>query len=314
MKNCKKNNDIFGKVFWIIIAIVLALYSLSVIATLLWGFLTSLKSQVDFVVYKNVLKLPSLEWSKEEFLHLKNYVMIFKDFKVNEEISYFVGDRAVGRETTTGLMGMFINSFIYAGLGAVLATLSPTIVAYMCAKYTNKFSKFIYMLVIVIMTIPIVGNQASMITVLRRLNLYDNYFGILCMKFSFMNMYFLVLFGFFQSLPDAYVEAAEIDGGTQFIILIKIILPLAIKMMTTIFLIQFVQKWNDYQTALLYMPTHPTLSYGVFKLSIGTNKGTFGFIPAKTAACMLLALPILVIFIAFRDKLMGNMSLGGIKG
>jgi ABC-type maltose transport system permease subunit len=60
------------------------------------------------------------------------------------------------------------------------------------------------------------------------------------------------------------------------------------------------------------MPTHPTLAYGVFQMSQSTDN-TLSNDPARLASCMVLAIPILVLFIAFRNKIMGNVSMGGVK-
>ena len=314
MNKQKKEKDLVSKIFITFLGIILMVYAVSIIITLFWGLLTSLKSDVDFNIYDNVMGLPSLEWSKEQFLYLKNYSDIFSDFVIRTEVSFFVGDTPVGHESTDGVFSMFVNTLIYAGIGAFLHSFIPAVMGYMCAKYKNSVAVFLYALNLIVMIIPIVGTHSATISVLRALNLYDNYAGILCLKFTFMGMYFIVFHAYFEGLPDSYSEAAEVDGASQLHILLSIILPLTVKMIATVFLIQFVAAWNDYQTALLYMPTHPTLAYGVYFLSIGSNKGTFAFVPAKTASCMMLAIPILIIFIIFKDKLMGNVTMGGIKG
>ena len=69
---------------------------------------------------------------------------------------------------------------------------------------------------------------------------------------------------------------------------------------------------NDYNVPLLYMPTKPTLAYAVFQFSQDySNK--YSVPPVKIAGGMFLAVPILIIFICLKDKLMGNISLGGLK-
>ena len=314
MSTGKKEKSLVSKIFIIFLGVVLTIYTLSLIVTLIWGFVTSLKSDIDFNIYDNIIGMPNLEWSREQFLHFKNYIDIFSNFVIHTETSFFVGNTPVGHESTDGIFSMLINTLIYAGIGAFLHSFIPAIMGYMCAKYKNVVAGFLYALNLIVMIIPLVGTQSATISVLRALNLYDNYAGILCLKFTFMGTYFIVFHGYFEGLPDSYSEAAEIDGASQFQILLSIILPLTWKMIATVFLIQFVALWNDYQTAMLYMPTHPTLAYGVYFLSIGSNKGTFAFVPAKTASCMMLAIPILIIFIIFKDKLMGNVTMGGIKG
>lgn len=127
-------------------------------------------------------------------------------------------------------------------------------------------------------------------------------------------MYFFVYYAFFGGLSNTYREAAELDGASEMTILLRIYFPLAMKMIATVFLIQFVALWNDYQTPLLYLPTHPTLSYGVYLVAIDPPSGIkLSDVPHSVSACMMLALPILIVFVIFKDKIMGNISLGGIK-
>ena len=93
---------------------------------------------------------------------------------------------------------------------------------------------------------------------------------------------------------------------------------MACKIIFSVMLIQFIIYWNDYQMAIMYMPTHPTLSYGIYHMTLESASGEFAtyakIVPVKTAGAMLLALPILSIYIALKDKIIGNMSMGGIKG
>ena len=83
---------------------------------------------------------------------------------------------------------------------------------------------------------------------------------------------------------------------------------------STIMLIKFIEFWNDYQTPLLYAPSHPTLAYGVWYMS--NNREVVGMNNAimRVTSSMILLIPILIVFILLRKKLMGNITVGGIKG
>ena len=126
---------------------------------------------------------------------------------------------------------------------------------------------------------------------------------------------------FVQKFMDkTYVEAMKFilgDGAGEVKIMFKIYFPLAIKMIMTVFLIMFVSLWNDYQNPLIFLPTQPTLATAVYymtNLANGTKESKiFAEAPAKMAASMVLALPILILFILTKNKLMGDISLGGIK-
>ena len=305
----------------IVTFVILIVYAVSLLLPLLWGVMTSLKSFADFD--NNLLGLPSLQESKEQLL-FSNYSLVYQNFSFRVTSSYFVGfslDTLVGKDMIVTFGGVILNSIVYAVGGAVVAAIVPCIVGYLCAKYKFKFSSVLYAIVIFVMVMPIVGATPARITLLRRLNLFDSLWGSLIEKLSFTNMYFLVFFAFFQGIPDSFAEAAEVDGASQLRILLSIMFPMAIKMITTVALILFVQYWNDYNTPFLFLPTHPTLSYAVFKVVVRKdfvwtteNAYEMHFAPAQIAACMMLALPIIVIFIAFKNKLMGNVSLGGVKG
>ena len=93
-----------------------------------------------------------------------------------------------------------------------------------------------------------------------------------------------------------------------------------VKTIGTVFLIQFIALWNDWQTTMLYLPTHPTLARAVYEMSLGKSDigtGSERFLlqtaPLKITASMILAVPITIIFVIFRNKLMGNVSVGGLK-
>ena len=252
--------------------------------------------------------------SRDQFFHLQNYSDILKNFSLTLDGSYYKGNVSVYKQSTTGLFGMLINTLLYAGIGGLICALVPAMTAYLCAKYKYKLSGVVYVVYIIIMCVPIVGSQPTLISFLRNTGLYDTFFGNYLQKMSGAGMYFFVYYAFFGGLSNTYREAAEIDGASEMTILLKIYFPLAMKMIATVFLIQFVALWNDYQTPLLYLPTHPTLSYGVYLVAIDPPSGIkLSDVPHSVSACMMLALPILIVFVIFKDKIMGNISLGGIK-
>ena len=314
MRKLKKNKI---NAFAIVMIVLLSLYSLSIFFTLGWGLITSLKFRTDFGnPNNNVLGLPNMEILQQKGVSLfNNYELVFSKMPLYMRTSYYTifSDEPVVHYTEPDFFGMLLNTILYAGVGALVMALVPAVVGYMCAKYRFKFSEIVYSTALVIMIIPIVGAYPSELTVLRGLGLYDTWIGNLIQKFNFTGVYFFVYYAFFRGLSDTYQEAAEVDGASQLRILISIMLPLAIKTIGTVFLIQFVSLWNNYQAVLLYMPTHPTLAYGVYYLAYLDGDRDLSNVPARVASCMVLAIPILILFIVFKDKLMGNMSMGGIK-
>ena len=202
---------------------------------------------------------------------------------------------------------------MYTVGGAFFATVTPCFVSYVCAKYDYKFSKVLYSIVIITMILPIVGNLPAMLDVMNTLNIYDTFIGNWLQKANFLGMYFLIFFAAFKSLPNDYMEAAYIDGANEYSVMFKIMLPLVAPTFLTIMLIHFIDCWNDYMTPLLYLPSHPSIGYGVYKMSTSTVTG-MGTAPMKMASCLIMVIPTVTVFVIFKDKLMGNLSMGGIKG
>ena len=315
----KKQKNVVNKVLITCLIVFLIVYALSIMFMLLWGVLTSLKHSDDY--FANKLGLPSLAYSRKEFFNLYNYTQVFKNFEFPVRASFYSNGQKITHRATMNIGTLLLNTVIYAGTGAFLHAFVPCLVAYLCVKYPYMLSKIIYSVCLIIMIIPIIGAYPSEISLLRSLGLYDSWLGYFFQKMNFTGMYFFVFHAYFRGVPDAYTEAAEVDGASQTTILFQIILPLVSKMIGTVMLILFVQLWNDYQTPLLYLPTKATLAYGVYYMAYAVPIGSlsqeaqavFGFTPGKIAACMVLALPILVLFIFLKNKLMGNVSVGGIK-
>ena len=102
------------------------------------------------------------------------------------------------------------------------------------------------------------------------------------------------------------------DGAGNFTIFFKIVFPLILGTFITVILIKFIDFWNDYTTPLWYMTSFPTISLGLFNLVSGTKNGTAST-QGELAASMIVFIPNFTIFIIFRDKLIGNISMGGLK-
>lgn len=299
----EKKNKIKRKNFGVSNAIlfcILTVYALSLSLLLLWGASTSLKTIDDF--YYNPIWLPSgnpFEWG------WSNYSYVFQKFSVRAR-------DALGRIIMVNIWGQAINTVLYAIIGSFITTIACCVMSYCAAKYNYFFSKILYAIVLTVMVIPIVGNTPSMLLLLKNTKLYDTWLGMYLMKFNFLGIYFLVFFGIFEGISPEYTEAATIDGANEYQIFFMIMLPLVKTTFFTVFLIHFIDYWNDYTMALMYMPSHPTLAYGVYYMSVSNEPG-MAYAPTKMVACMILALPLTAVFIAFRKKLLGNTMAGGVK-
>ena len=282
---------------WVLLFL-LIIYSASLIYTILWGLMTSLKDDIDYMTDKITL-IPSK-------LYFENYKLAWDNLFVPVK----VGDLSA----KLYISGMIQNSLIYALGCALFAVFSPCIMAYLCAKYPCKFSSIVYTIAVVTMTIPIVGALPSQISIVTGLGLKDNFFGMFFMSGSFAGLYFLVFYATFKGLPKDYIEAAQIDGAGHFRIFFTIMLPLSITTVLTVFIIYFIQFWNNYTTPMLFMPNKPTLSYGIYYFTVLNKTNNICSDQIQIAAALIVLLPVLALFVSMHKMLMGNLTAGGVKG
>lgn len=292
VKNKKKT-----PLFAIITLAVLIIYMISLIIPMIWMLYTSLKGVVDFQIDSVFPTFP---------LDFEPYVMAFDNF-------FMRVDDGMGGTKIVAFEGMMFNSVVYSLGCALIQTSVICVTAYTTSRFNFKFDKVIYNIVIITMILPIVGSLPSELRVARFFGLYNKIYGMFIMKAHFLGMYYLVFHAMFKGIPKDYDEAAYIDGADNFTVFFKIILPLAAGTFLTIALINFIGYWNDYTTPLVYMPDYPTIAFGLYDF-VQSPVGDRVHKPVKLAACMLVFLPNFAIFLIFREKLIGNISMGGLKG
>lgn len=286
----KKKSPLF-----IVLFVILAIYVVLLFMPMFWGAMTSIKDEFDFSI--NAVSFPTT-------IAFYNYSIVWQFFAIGD----------------TGFFMMLVNSVIYAVGSALLQTTVTFLVAYAAARFKFFVGKLLYGIVIVGMILPVVGAQPSMLSIAKQLGLYDNFPGMFLQKANFMGMYFLVFHATLSAFPKDYEEAAEIDGAGHLTILFRIMWPLSITVFSTILLLYFIKDWNDYTTPMLFLPSHPTLAYGLhyFDSLNSMTVEEMAWIdltqpPYKLAACVVVAIPTLAIFMIFHDRLLNNVSIGGVK-
>lgn len=301
----KKINDIVQSTkkkfhwFLLVIGLILLIYSVSLLIPFVWGLITSLKTNQDFLL--KPMGLPE-EWKFENYRVAFNY--IFVPIKIGETRGYVM------------LTQMFGNSILYSFGCAFMATITPCVVAYLVQKYPFKFGKYVYTLVLVTMVIPIIGSLPSEYALVQKLGFQDNMIGMWLMKANFLGTYFLILYASWKGLSNSYMEAAFVDGASHWRVFLQIMLPMLKTQLLVVFVLNFITFWNDYQIPMLYMPNKPTAAYGLYYFSEGPGKNAnqTSTTPMKLAGAMVVTFPILIFFIIFKDKLIGNLTIGGLKG
>ena len=278
--------------FFVVLFVLLAIYSLILIGLLVWAMISAFKTPRNFQT--DPVGLP------EKIVN--NFAGAIKLYKIQ------VGG-VKGQPLYAMFPQMLYNSVMYSVGCALFNTAVTCLTAYCCARYKYRLSKIVYAVVLITMTIPIVGSLPSQIQVAQTLHIYNTVWGMWLQSASFLGLYFLVFYETFASLPNSFFEAARIDGAGDLSLIFRIALPLAKNVFFTIFLLNFITYWNDYQTPLLFLKSMPVLSYGLYLITQSN-----AYVPMIMAAATVVLAPVVLIFIFANKKLMGNLTVGGVKG
>ena len=182
---------------------------------------------ISFSSYKEYLATPLLMFPKEP--ELKSYQELFEDGRI-----------WIGYRTTLiiVLIGVPLCLVLTSSMGYALSR----------RKYPGK--KLILMLVLFTMIFQ--GGIVPLYLVMKDLHLTNTIWSIiLC---SGMNTFYMILmYNYFQSLPDSLVESARLDGAGEWTILFRVILPLSLPIIATVTLFYSVDKWNEWFNAMVFV-------------------------------------------------------------
>ncbi len=300
-RRSKTEKIVFGVVFGIF-----TLQALTLVFSVLWMLISSLKGSDEFIGlwFPNGEAIPEGSpyafWLPQSPIW-QNFLDAFSILEIHTQYG------------KVNFLGMFTNTLWYVALMTFFSVLMPAITGYVLSKYHFKGRNLIYTAVITSMTIPLVGTSAAYMKFVGTLGIYDTpFFAVYNGLGLGFGGSFLVFYGFFKSVSWSYAEAVQIDGGGPFTIFFKIMLPQATPVLLTYAITNGITYWNEYETVLLYMPRYPTLAAGLIDYKVTAFNG--GNIPVYFAGLIISMLPTLVIFAIFSNRIMGSISIGGLKG
>lgn len=274
------------RIFFILVFIYFALYSLTIIYMLSWSFLSSLKENREFFNYP--FSLPK-KWL------FSNYAEAFKAVNIND----------------TSLVGMVFNSVWYSFGSVFLSNMTAALVGYTFSKYDFRGKNFMYSVNLFTMIVPIFSAGAASYRLIYSLRLNDSPL-LLITSISGMGMSFIIYYSVFNGISNSYIEAACMDGAGPFSVFFKVAIPQLMPTFLALSITGFIAAWNNWSTPLYYLEKMPTLASGIYffqqELVYASNE------PLYFAACMMSSVPVIALFALSQSKIMNNVSAGGLKG
>ena len=188
-----------------------------------------------------------------------------------------------------------------------------TLAAFAFARLEFKGKDALFVVFLSMMMIP---NELVIITnfvTITDLDMRNTFAGLILP--SIMSVFYLYLLKeTFQQIPDNLYQAAKVDGTSDFKYLLRVMIPIAKPTLVTITILKVIECWNSY-----VWPRLITDDAAYFLVSNGIQEireNGFGRenIPAMMAAVVVITLPLIILFLIFRNKIMEGVSRGGTKG
>ena len=215
--------------------------------------------------------------------------------------------------TAVPLGRYFLNTVIFTLVttGLMMIVIIPAAFAF--ARLEFKGKQLAFTLFLSLMMIP---NELVVITnfvTITNLRLRNTFTGLILPSVTSV-FYIYLLKENFEQIPDELYKAARVDGTTDFKYLLTVMIPISRPTLITIVILKVIECWNSYVWPRLITdnPNYYLVSNGIQEI----RENGFGRenIPAMMAAVVVISVPLIVLFLIFRKKVMAGVSRGGTKG
>jgi len=215
--------------------------------------------------------------------------------------------------TAVPLGRYFANTLVFTLITTLLMLVVITLAAFAFARLEFKGKRLAFTLLLSLMMIP---NELVIITnfvTITDLGLRNTFTGLILPSVTSV-FYIYLLKENFAQIPDELYYAAKVDGTSDFKYLTKVMIPICSPTMITIVILKVIECWNSY-----VWPRLITDDENYFLVSNGIQairESGFGRenIPAMMAAVVVISVPLIALFLIFRNKIMDGVSRGGTKG
>ena len=267
--------------------ILLIIVSVFAVAPLLWVVSTSFKTTGEIFSDK-------LNWIPKNFT-IENYIKAVKEYP---------------------LITWLINSMFITVSTIVFSTILYIMPAYALAKFDFKGKGILILLVISSLMIPKELTAIPVYKIVRMFGLIDTKIAVIVPQISEAIGVFLLL-QFFRSIPDTFIEAAQIDGYNHISILFKIFVPLAMPAISVMTILTFVFSWNNF-----FWPLLVTFSNQAVPLPVGLSTIMVSYSEAGAARqygllmaiSLIGSIPTILLFLFLQNKFVEGVTSSGIKG
>ena len=215
--------------------------------------------------------------------------------------------------TAVSLGRYFLNTLIFTLVTTALMLAVITLAAFAFARLRFRGRDLVFTLFLALMMIP---NELVVITnfvTITDLGLRNTFTGLILPSVTSV-FYIYLLRENFAQIPDDLYYAAKVDGTTDLRYLFRVMLPMCRPTLVTVAILKIIECWNSYVWPRLITDDerYYLVSNGIQEI----RENGFGRenVPAMMAAVVVISVPLIVLFLVFRRKVMEGVSRGGLKG
>ena len=262
----------------------LILWSIVVIAPLLWTLLSSFKTSRE--IFESPFSLPA-DWS------LTNYRTAWTEERFGD---------------------YFLNTIAVVGSALVIVMLLGSMCAYVLARFQFPGNRLIYWMMLACLTFPIFLAIVPLFKLMQNVHLLNRQPGLVVVYVAFaLPFTVFFLYPFFRRLPDEIAEAAAVDGAGEWRTFFQVMLPMARPGIASVAIFNFLGLWNQFllPVALNSDQDNYVLAQGMSRFASGAGYSVdFG---SLFAAVIITVLPVLVMYVIFQRQLAGSVTQGTMK-
>lgn len=265
--------------------ILLAVWAVMVLLPFYWMILTSIK---DTAAYNAEVKPEFFTLSPT----LENYAKAF---------------------TEVNLGRYFLNTVVFTVVTTVLMVAVITLAAFAFSRLNFRGRDILFTFFLSLMMIPSELVVITNYVTITDMGLKNTFTGLILPSITSV-FYIYLLKENFAQIPDELYYAAKVDGTSDFKYLMRVMVPICRPTLVTVIILKVIECWNSY-----IWPRLITTKEEYYLVSNGIQEireSGFGRdnIPAMMAAVVVISVPLIILFLIFRDKIMSGVARGGTKG
>ena len=208
----------------------------------------------------------------------------------------------------------FINSLVISVPATLISVFIASFAAFGFAWLKFSGRKFLFMMVVALMVIPLQMTFIPILPLYRKLGLAGTFPGIWLAHTAYgLPLTTYLVHNFMASIPKDLFDSAAIDGASPLTTFWRIVMPISLPAIASVFIFQFLWIWNDLLVALIYLGARPNVAPMTLKIAnLVTNRGQDWEL-LTAAAFVSMALPLVVFFSLQRYFVRGILA-GSVKG